>query len=349
MLNTSEIFWCTHQPWLQHSGYMLRPRYLPDWTPSWLGTTKHPYTCEDGTFNMDAVRISDGAQVALKLIRKSVHPYEIDIGVFFATEPLKSDPQNHCVPLLDVLQVPDDTDQAILVMPMLRVYEDPRFDTIGEGVEFFRQIFEGLQFMHKHRVAHRDCQAPNIMMDAEPIGSVSHFTRTQRPVKYYFIDFGISRHYEPSEVPPLEDPIWGGDKTVPEFQFSDGPCDPFPTDIYYLGNLIRTEFLMGTEFSTRRIGFDFMWPLVRDMVQDDPAKRPTINDVVARFEVIRCGLSSWTLRTRVAKAGDYPIPGLFRAVSHWKRRIGFILSRTPALPTPAMPTFIQGKTSSSSD
>ena len=58
-----------------------------------------------------------------------------------------------------------------MVMPLLRPYDDPNFDTIGEAVECFRQLFEvvlivivddyvlklfqGLQFMHKHRVAHR--------------------------------------------------------------------------------------------------------------------------------------------------------------------------------------------------
>jgi hypothetical protein len=71
------------------------------------------------------------------------------------------------------------------------------------------------------------------------------YTRTQRPPKYYIIDFGISRQYDPTDGPPLEDPINGGDKTVPEHQGRKGiiPCNPFFTDVYYAGNLIRTEFL----------------------------------------------------------------------------------------------------------
>jgi hypothetical protein len=74
-------------------------------------------------------------------------------------------------------------------------------------------------------------------------GPARHYTRTQRPPKYYLIDFGISRKYDSSSGPPLEAPILGGDKTVPEFQKSTEPCDPFPTDVYYVGNLIRTDFL----------------------------------------------------------------------------------------------------------
>jgi hypothetical protein len=68
-------------------------------------------------------------------------------------------------------------------------------------------------------------------------------TRTQRPPKYYLIDFGISRQYNPVNGKPLEWPIVGGDKTVPEFKNNKGPCDPFPTDVYYLGNFIREHFM----------------------------------------------------------------------------------------------------------
>ena len=32
---TAEYFWRDHQQWLQEQGYMLRPRYHPDWKPSW--------------------------------------------------------------------------------------------------------------------------------------------------------------------------------------------------------------------------------------------------------------------------------------------------------------------------
>jgi hypothetical protein len=75
-------------------------------------------------------------------------------------------------------------------------------------------------------------------------GQPKYYTRTSRPVKYYFTDFGISRRYNPDDGPPLEDLILGGDKTVPEFQVSLDPCDPFPTDVYYLGSMIRKTFLV---------------------------------------------------------------------------------------------------------
>jgi hypothetical protein len=74
--------------------------------------------------------------------------------------------------------------------------------------------------------------------------------------------------------------------------------------------------------------------LVTDMVQDDPSKRPNIDEVVGRFEVIRKGLSNWKLRSRIIKKDDNPVLGFFRTITHWTRRIGFILRRIPPMPTP---------------
>lgn len=47
-LQATERFWRDHQGWLQTCGYMLRSRYMPDWQPSWVGTTKDEWDCEDG-------------------------------------------------------------------------------------------------------------------------------------------------------------------------------------------------------------------------------------------------------------------------------------------------------------
>lgn len=73
---------------------------------------------------------------------------------------------------------------------------------------------------------------------------VRPYTRTARPVRYYFTDFGLSTRYEADVKNPLEVPIHGGDKTVPEFQTDPTiPQNPFPTDVYYMGNLVRVNFI----------------------------------------------------------------------------------------------------------
>ena len=35
----SELFWRDQFDWLLQSGYELRPRYRPNWVPSWLNET----------------------------------------------------------------------------------------------------------------------------------------------------------------------------------------------------------------------------------------------------------------------------------------------------------------------
>jgi hypothetical protein len=86
--------------------------------------------------------MADGKFVFLKALKKSVHPFETDIALFFSSDSMISDPRNHCVPVYQVLQLPDDEDKVILVMPLLKEFYFPRFDTIGEVVKFFRQVFE---------------------------------------------------------------------------------------------------------------------------------------------------------------------------------------------------------------
>ena len=70
------------------------------------------------------------------------------------------------------------------------------------------------------------------------------YTRAAGPVKYYLADFRISQRFSADEENPLAVPICGGDRTVPEFQTDQvTPRNPFPTDIYYMGNLVRRHFM----------------------------------------------------------------------------------------------------------
>ena len=133
--------------------------------------------------------------------------------------------------------------------------------------------------MHSCHVAHRcvffcivslmfaltstgsDCMALNILMDPRPLypnmfhprnvdmdrkvkRKAKHSTRTMHPAKYYLIDFGLSRKYDADDASPLEEPIFGGDRSVPEFRDETIEAfNPFQTDVYYIGNLIREQFL----------------------------------------------------------------------------------------------------------
>lgn len=89
---------------------------------------------------MDAIHIKDGAQVVLKRVDTSRISDEADIGRFLSSDSCSSHANNYCVPVHDVLSLPDNKTRLI-VMPHLWDWGLPPMNTIGEAVEFFRQAF----------------------------------------------------------------------------------------------------------------------------------------------------------------------------------------------------------------
>ena len=76
-----------------------------------------------------------------------------------------------------------------------------------------------------------------------------------------------------------------------------------------------------------------MQPLIADMTQKDPLKRPTMDEVVQRFDAIRASLTSWKLRSRVIARGENTYRGVTRSTSHWMRQIGLIVRAIPPVPS----------------
>lgn len=73
-------------------------------------------------------------------------------------------------------------------------------------------------------------------------GKAKHFSRTERPPRYLIIDFGISVRFL-GDSPPRELAVWGGDGDLPpEIQQQGAEYDPFPADVFYLGNIIKHHF-----------------------------------------------------------------------------------------------------------
>ncbi|KAI0744020.1 hypothetical protein C8Q80DRAFT_1272622 [Daedaleopsis nitida] len=356
LLTAPEIYWRERYEWLKRSGYLLGPRYAPDWVPFWMGTDKWYAQCDDGivplSWTLSGSRMDNQWRSSISRYPRGSHPHESEIALYLSSPPLSNDPRNHCCPTLDVLEDPLDDDQRLIVMPLLRMYDEPKFTTVGEAVEFFRQAFEGLLFMHEHHVTHRDITKLNIMMDSKPIlpemfhpqlpwrtlrdtsKDVRAHTRTARPVKYYFTDYGLSKRYGPHETDPLELPILGGDRTVPEFKRSHRTrCNPYHTDVYCMGNLIRGDFLQMYK------NFAFMEPLIGRMVQDEPGKRPTMVEVNAEFRDIVSKLSWWKLRERLVERRDTCFIDGLKACHHlFARAIPNVVCRRAPIPSPKDPS-----------
>ncbi|PBK85230.1 hypothetical protein ARMGADRAFT_1087683 [Armillaria gallica] len=83
-------------------------------------------------------------------------------------------------------------------------------------------------------------------------------------------------------------------------------CNLFPTNIYYLGNMLREYFLdTKAHCNPTRIDLDYLWPLVADMVKENPSEWPTIDDVVIQFDKLVKSRSFWHLQA-VTQLGNQP-------------------------------------------
>ncbi|KAI0691780.1 kinase-like domain-containing protein [Cerioporus squamosus] len=307
----AEVYWRDRYFFLAEHGYTLRPRYHPKWTPSWTGTNMDPMFCEDSISLItprviDATSRSDNQLVAIKTTRNDTR--ELHIARFLSE---KHAPENHCVPVLDILQDPSEPHTALLIMPYLRSFNDPDFGTIGEVMEFIYQTLEGLAFLHEQRVAHRDIGAANVMMDGRAMYPDGHhpirtdyspdgahevrpLPRSNCDVRYYFIDFGLSSQFREGESPMVLGRA-GRDKEIPELS-SEVPYDAYRADVFALGNLYYKEFV------SRYHGLDLINPLINMMKWRNPAQRPSADSAKRIFHSIYSRMDEaqlrWRLRSR---------------------------------------------------
>jgi len=77
-----------------------------------------------------------------------------------------------------------------------------------------------------------------------------------------------------------------------------------------------------------------MEPLVKDMIQDNPSSRPTMDQVVERFSDIQKSLSWWTLRSRLVPREEHLVDNVLRSLGHFFRTTGYMLTLRGALPSP---------------
>ena len=92
---------------------------------------------------MDATRIRDGRQVMLKKVLPADEPHELNINRLFSSQEHSRDRDNHCVRLLDVLQLSENfNSQKLMVFPLLRPFNQPPIQTFREFADFFTQISE---------------------------------------------------------------------------------------------------------------------------------------------------------------------------------------------------------------
>lgn len=309
----AEMRWVGIEPFLKSKGYLLPPRYQPDWQPSWQGPNGIPYEYAVDSFPLvhpnviEGKRASDDKGVIIK--STSIHTEEAKKAALLAAI---VDPCNHCVPVWDVFDFPGESECVVLVMPLLHNMWTPAFHCRAEVFEALRQFLEGLAFMHREKYAHRDAAMINMTMDVSDLipGGFSlasqHFPfllnlystdpRNRCEVgslRYYFIDFETTTHCPEGIEKARVTGTYGSDHSMPEIS-EVVPYNPFKLDIYTLGNAFLKEM-------KHYLGMEDLEPFLLKMTAPDPDERPTAAGALEELNALIAELGPASLRRRTYK------------------------------------------------
>ncbi|KLO13854.1 hypothetical protein SCHPADRAFT_915136 [Schizopora paradoxa] len=317
-----EIWWRDRHQMLIDHGYQLRPRLRPGWEPSWNNSNKNPLYCEDahvglrlaGGGTIDAVRIMDGKDVGIRPIKRVSSERTIFKNLADAQHLTGQD--QHIAHILDTFEDDRDPDLVFVVIPLMIPvwFIASSLKTISGIVDLFKQLLEGLSFIHSKNVAHRGLWS-YIMLDAPsmfPRGfhpsdyfqdhsgvhqiKVLPPCKASGPVRYYFADFRHSidvgqdaKHL----IFGYEHPV-GADFDAPEWT-AIGTYDPFRADVFIIGKIFNEKFISKYE------NIDFLSSLVEAMTAKKPEARPTAADALKRLQTITSTQSFFTLRHQLVE------------------------------------------------
>lgn len=89
---------------------------------------------------MDAIQSRDGRHVVLKRFELPANGRtELEINTILSSEPLRDDPRNPALPLLEVINAPD---QCFMIFPVGKKLITFRPATVGEGLDFVEQTLQ---------------------------------------------------------------------------------------------------------------------------------------------------------------------------------------------------------------
>ncbi|KAJ7287056.1 hypothetical protein C8J57DRAFT_1116770 [Mycena rebaudengoi] len=296
--------WCLVQPLLESHGYKIPKEYNPDRIVDWQ---ERPSIIDDPYYPhlLAGTRFSDGRAVILKFSRADLHESEI-----FANLASIPDPDNHTIPLYDILTLPGDNPKwCIVITPRFTDCHSPHTPYLRDFVDFLYQVLEGICFMHRHNVAHTDIARTNIVWDAKQnLSDPSDLKRKEKskkgpapPIKYYFIDFGLACSYNSFEDRGRVRGICGQHrKNIPELS-KEVPYDPFPVDIRQLGEMLNRDYMQVF------LGLEFLQPYIARLRDDDPTLRPSAPEALAEFQSIASTLPEVKMNMRLVRRDEWPI------------------------------------------
>ncbi|KAJ7235480.1 kinase-like domain-containing protein [Mycena haematopus] len=199
----------------------------------------------------------------MKVVIKAVHLRSREFAVIRFLTTLRDDPMNHCIPVLDLIEV-EEEDLCFIVMEQWssQLIDDEVPCCLGLFLAALRQCIEHGVFMHKHRIAHLDISLRNLLTDYN-----GH---------YAYIDYELSRRFD--NAGSIRVPAFRTTEMPPECEL-DGDCpDPFKADVWALAVLILRACKLAGYCVPQLV------QLTRPMLSESPDDRPSMQEVLYAFE-----------------------------------------------------------------
>ncbi|KAG8969454.1 hypothetical protein FRC03_002730 [Tulasnella sp. 419] len=186
---------------------------------------------------------------------------ELEIIHYLNSDAMRSDPWNHSVPTLEIVE---QDGEAYLMILRLHPYNTPAFQNASDCIDFARQLLEGLTFFHENKITRVNFSPHNIGMDVglAPISSAK-WDRSEFPVRYYLASLSNAIHYDGRHT------------------HDDHIVNYLRKDIKSLGSTLRNIF-----GETRQL--QFLSPLLNSMTASNAATRPTAHEALSILNTL-CG------------------------------------------------------------
>lgn len=89
---------------------------------------------------------------------------EISLFLELNSADLRNDPWNPCPHILQIVDHDPESEYLYLCMERLHEFNAPPMTTVAQYIDFFRQILEGLSFLHEHGLVGFSCSDPGSYM-----------------------------------------------------------------------------------------------------------------------------------------------------------------------------------------
>ncbi|PPR00538.1 hypothetical protein CVT24_005512 [Panaeolus cyanescens] len=316
-------YWMYLQPFFKTKGYLIfEPMNDSQWfqliparfehpTPS-KRRSDYPYSRKGYTddkslqFTYFSTRVwpardFDGNEVVIRIVSDKEPSEELLIWRRLDSPTLRNHARNRTIPVLEYLEFDG---LIFIVMPWWSSPGQNDFATCAEVLNMADYVLDYVDFLHEHRIVHRDLDVRNMGLNIVNNGTLDYPKGNHNPDEalYAFMDFGFSLIY------PYETQLDGVTTTLRygwEIEDVHPERNPFKLEVHCV--VERLQFYVRVvEKHIPQIG-----PFFDDIVNAEEAERPFAREVLQRFRQMKASLTPEQLNAQLQDR--YWLDGKFKA------------------------------------